>query len=409
MSEQSTVIPLLLPQVGNSMEEGTILKWHVQPGARIKPGDVLYELETDKASMDIEAEVGGRLARIVVPEGQLAPVKTPIAYLAETDAEVDALLGGSAPEPAKVPETVAAKVPTAPTAPAVTATQDLDRPSRARVSPAARKAAEVLGVPIAAVSAGSGPGGRVVRADVEKAASQPKPAPKPVVPSTPAASLGGERVPMTKMRKAIARNLQLSKQTVPHFYVKLAVKADAMLAFYKDEKALYPCSMNDVITLACARAIMEFPAFRTQVDGDDYVIQPNANIGIAVALDEGLVVPVLMRADNYNLKGLAAESKRLVEAARDGKVENVGQGVFSISNMGMFGVDEFSAIINPPEAAILAVGAAREGVIVERGAMRAGRIMNLTLSIDHRVADGATAAKFMGRVRELLEDPRKLA
>jgi pyruvate dehydrogenase E2 component (dihydrolipoamide acetyltransferase) len=213
---------------------------------------------------------------------------------------------------------------------------------------------------------------------------------------------------MSRMRKAIARNLVASKQTIPHFYMKTTIEADALLAFQKAEKAHYRCSVNDVITLAVARLLMEFPAFRSQVSGDDIVEYPDANIGIAVGMDEGLVVPVLKAADTRNLKGIAAETRRLVEAARAGKVEGMGEGVFTISNLGMFGVEEFSAIINPPESAILAVGAAREEVVVHHGAFRAGHRLTLSLSADHRVIDGLLAARFMARLKELLESPEAI-
>jgi len=219
---------------------------------------------------------------------------------------------------------------------------------------------------------------------------------------------GGTRKPMTKMRKAIARNLSLSKQTLPHFYLKATLDADPLLIFYKKEKAIYPCSVNDVIVFAVSRVILEMPEFRSQIDGDDIVQFESVNIGIAVGLDQGLVVPVLKNADGRNLKGVAQESRRLVEGAKAGKVEGMGEGVFSISNMGMYGVEEFSAIINPPESGILAIGAAREEVVVKDGALRIGKKMTLVLSADHRLIDGALAAKFMARLKQLLEDPSQI-
>jgi pyruvate dehydrogenase E2 component (dihydrolipoamide acetyltransferase) len=213
---------------------------------------------------------------------------------------------------------------------------------------------------------------------------------------------------MSRMRRAIARNLAASKQTIPHFYMKATIDAGPLLAFQKAEKEHYKCSVNDVITLAVARLLMEFPAFRGQIAGEEVVTYPDADIGVAVGVEEGLLVPVLKAADTRNLKGIAAESRRLVEAARAGKVEGMGEGVFTISNLGMFGIEEFSAIINPPESAILAVGAAREEEIVHNGAFRAGRRMTLTLSADHRIIDGVLAARFMARLRELLEAPEKI-
>jgi pyruvate dehydrogenase E2 component (dihydrolipoamide acetyltransferase) len=214
---------------------------------------------------------------------------------------------------------------------------------------------------------------------------------------------------MSGMRRAIARNLLASKQNIPHFYMRLTIDADPMMTFYRAEKAKYPCSVNDVVALACARAIAEFPAFRSRLEGEEVVELPGANVGIAVGLEGGLVVPVLVSAERMNFRQLAAETKRLAEAARKGKIEGLGQGVFTITNLGMFGVEEFSAIINPPEASILAVGAVREDVIVREGAMRPGRVMTMTLSADHRLIDGLLAAKFLARLKELLQAPAALA
>jgi pyruvate dehydrogenase E2 component (dihydrolipoamide acetyltransferase) len=211
------------------------------------------------------------------------------------------------------------------------------------------------------------------------------------------------------MRKAIAKNLTVSKQTVPHWYASITVDAEPMLAFYKTEKALYPCSLNDVLVYACGRVIQEMPQFRSQVSGDDVVEFPTVNIGLAVALETGLVVPVVKGVDSKNLKGVAAESRRVIDAAKDGKLEGIGEGVFTISNLGMFGVQEFAAIINPPESAILAVGAVREEVVVKDGAMRPGKKMTVTLSADHRIIDGVTSARFLARLKELLESPGLLS
>ena len=399
-AESSQPTPILLPQAGNSMEEGTILAWRVKPGDRVKAGDVLFDLETDKATLEVEAEVAGRLSLILVKEGQTAAVKTPVAYFGENDAEVAALVGqakptseGEKPQVMFTPEPAAVKLDQA----------DLFAPSRQRVSPLARKAAIQKGVELTAIT-GSGPDGRVLLKDV-LAAADSKPintvqAIKPIA--------GGERRPMTKMRKAIAKNLSISKQTLPHWYLKLSIEADALMSFYKKEKSLYPCSVNDVIVFAVSRALLEFPVFLDQVDGDDLVRRDSINIGLAVGLEAGLVVPVLKNADTLSLKGIAAETRRLIESAKVGKVEGMGEGVFTISNLGMLGVEEFSAIINPPESGILAVGAAREEVIVKDGAMRPGRRMTLTLSADHRTIDGTTGAQFMARLKALLESPASI-
>lgn len=402
--EAGQPIPILLPQAGNSMEEGTVLAWRVQPGQRVKPGEVLFELETDKATIEVEAEAEGRLSRILVKEGQTAAVKTPVAYLCEDDSLVDALIGVTSDEP----KTVAPHKAATPGLPVPVSFQsegpdDVLAPSRQRVSPVARKAAEDLGVDLAEVI-GSGPDARVLLKDVQHAASR-----QVSGPMTPAApSLRGEKRPMSKMRKAIARNLTLSKQTLPHWYLKATIDAGPLLEFYKKEKSLYPCSLNDVIVMAVSRALIEFPVFLDQTDGEFLVRRDSVNIGLAVGLESGLVVPVVRNADTMNLKGIAKETRRLIESAKEGKLEGVGEGVFTISNLGMFGVEEFSAIINPPESAILAVGAAREEVIVKNGSMRAGHKMTLTLSADHRTIDGTTSAQFMARLKALLENPSSI-
>ncbi len=210
------------------------------------------------------------------------------------------------------------------------------------------------------------------------------------------------------MRKAIARNLLASKQTIPHFYMQLTVNAAPMAELQKAEKAKYQCSLNDFVTKACGKAIREFPAFRCRIENDEMLEFNDVNIGIAVGMDEGLVVPVILGVDTLSIKELATETRRLAQSAKTGKIENMGKGVFTITNLGMFGIEQFTAIVNPPEAAILAVGAMRETVVVQDGTMWPGKVMTLTLSADHRVVDGLPAAKFMARLKELLETPALL-
>ncbi len=404
------VIPILMPKAGQTMEEGVLVKWHAQPGATINKGAILFEIETDKATVEVEAPDSGRLARIVVAEGASSPVLLPVAYLADNDADVDAFIaasGGGAvagaattsPAPAMVAERPAGQGPT------MAATTET---GRVKASPAARKIAGERGVDLTTVARGSGPGGRILSTDVPAAGVA-----RPAVPAAPAVAPGalpGEAVrkQMSSMRKAIARNLTLSKTTIPHWYISSRINAGAMMTLYKSQKAKTGCSVNDVIVMACAKAIMEFPAMHSRVDGETVIEFPGANIGIAVGMDEGLVVPVVMNAERFTLAQLAVETKRLANQARAGKIENMGQGIFTISNLGMFGVDEFVAIINPPEAAILAVSAVREDVIVKDGAIKAGQTMNLTLSADHRLIDGTLGAQFMARLKALLEDPVQL-
>lgn len=408
------VTPILMPQAGQSMEEGTLVKWRVGVGDRVNKGDIVFEIDTDKATMEVEATDSGRLARIVLPEGGTLKVLEPVAYLAENDADVDAFIkesptaGSAAADQGSAPtqSISSASTPgetTSRIAPAQTANS-----GRVKASPAARRIAADRGVDLSSVGAGSGPQGRILSSDIPASAPIPsvfKAAP-PAAPS-PIPAEGVRRKRMSQMRKAIGKALSLSKQTIPHFYVKLTVNAEALFNFYQAEKAKYPCSLNDVIVLACSRAVSEFPAFRSRVDGDEIVEFPTSNIGIAVGMEDGLVVPVLIGAEQMPLKQIGAETKRIAVAARAGKIEGMGQGVFTITNLGMFGVEEFSAIINPPEAAILAVGSIREEVIVSGGTLKAGRVMTVVLSADHRLIDGALAAKFMARLKEFLEFPNQ--
>lgn len=399
MAPQSTssvpagkVIPVLMPQAGQTMEEGTLLAWKVKEGDRISVGQVIFEIETDKATMEVEAVEAGRLAKIVVREGQTVPVKTPVAYLAENDADVEAYLAAqSSGQPAAEPtEAPAAKTPAyegVQTAPARAES------GRIKASPAARKAAAQRGIDLSAVSVGSGPGGRILSTDVAQA--------------QPAAG-GIQRKSMSKMRRAIANNLLYSKQNIPHFYTKLTIHAQPLFDTYKQTKEKYPCSINDFVVLAVAKAIRQYPAFRSQLKENEIVEFPDVNIGIAVGTDEGLTVPVLLKADQLPLRELAVRTRRLAENARQGKLEGVGQGIFTLTNLGMFGVEEFSAIINPPESAILAVGAVREGVWVENGLLKPSRLMTMILSSDHRIIDGVLAAQFMQMLKNLLENPASL-
>ena len=403
------VIPILMPKAGQSMEEGVLVKWHVQPGATVQKGALLFEIETDKATMEVEATDGGRLARIVVADGGSSPVLLPVAYLADNDSDVDAFIaaqGGATPTSAvsAAPVTDAEK-PTA----GVIAPAAVTETGRVKASPAARKIASERGVDLSAVAQGSGPGGRILSTDVPATASA-KPAVAPPATAVPQGELpvGVVRKRMSNMRKAIARNLTLSKTTIPHWYINARINAGPLMTFYKSQKAKVGCSVNDVIVMACAKAIMEFPAMHSRVDGETVLEFPGANIGVAVGMDEGLVVPVVMNAELLTLAQLATETKRLANQARAGKIENMGLGIFTISNLGMFGVDEFVAIINPPEAAILAVGVVREDVIVKDGAIKAGHTLSLTLSADHRLIDGTLGAQFMARLKALLENPVQL-
>lgn len=396
----SNVTPILMPQAGNTMEEGILVSWRVRPGDRIEVGQIICEIETDKATIEYESPDGGRLARIVAQEQDVVPIKQPIALLAEQDADAEAYLAAMGSGAAG-----AASSPAAAASESVAAAATEARPSRGpapltaagriKASPAARQAARDHGLDLSAIGAGSGPGGRILSGDVAAAKLAPR----------PAGDGQSLRRPMSKMRRAIGLNLQKSKQTIPHFYVRLTINADPLFAYYREHKPQTSCTVNDCVVLAVGRVMAECPAVRSQIQGDEIVEFPHANIGIAVGVDEGLVVPVVRNVDTLTLAQLAAEAKRVVENARNGKLENIGQGNFTISNLGMFGIEEFGAIINPPESGILAVSAVRETVLVANGAMRAGRVMTMTLSADHRLVDGLVAAKFLGRLKEVLENP----
>lgn len=392
------VIPLLMPQAGNTMEEGTVVKWHAKVGDQIKVGQVIYEIDTDKATVEVEATDAGRLARIVAGEGSVVPVKQPVGFLAEHDADVDAYLKSSGRDAPAAVATPVAPPSAAPTAETTTLTPVAG--GRVKASPAARKLAKQRGLDLSSVGAGSGPAGRILSTDLNRATAAARPA-----PATPGIVV---RRPLSKMRKAIATNLQVSKQTVPHFYVRLTINADPLFAFYREQKPATGCTLNDVILLAVGKTVYDFPAFRSRIEGSEIIELPSANIGVAVSVEDGLVVPVVLGIEGHTLATLPAEARRIVEASRKGKLENVGKGVFTISNMGMLGVEDFAAIINPPESGILAVSAVREAVIVNDGAMRAGRVMSMTLSVDHRVVDGAVAATFMQKLKERLENPLTL-
>jgi pyruvate dehydrogenase E2 component (dihydrolipoamide acetyltransferase) len=398
------VVPILMPQAGQTMEEGTLVAWKVKPGDRITVGRVIFDIETDKATMEVEATDAGRVAKIVAQEGQVVAVKTPVAYLAESDAEVEAYLGGTQNAECRT-QNVEPRSQETGVRRQETGTQNTERrmpdaqriaqsEGRVKASPAARKLAGQKGIDLASLPVGSGPGGRILSSDVAAAKPGAAPAPK-----------GGG---LSKMRLAIAKNLLWSKQNIPHFYAKRLVDGQALFAAYRKTKEQFKCTLNDFVTAACAKAIREFPAFRSQFKDNAIVEFDSVNIGIAVGTDQGLTVPVLINADRMDLRTLAQKSRQLAENARAGRLEGVGQGFFTITNLGMFGIEEFLAIINPPESAILAVGALQEAVKVQDGSIVATRTMTLGLSVDHRVIDGMLSAQFLNRLKELLEDPGQL-
>lgn len=391
----ANVVPILMPQAGQSMEEGTIVAWKVKEGDRIQVGQIILEIETDKATMEVEAVNAGRIAKIIAQQGKIVEVKQPIAYIADEGVDIDAYLksGGQAVAEVsqKAPEEIADSQPTQTFADAAANSEAM----RKRISPAARKIAAQKGIDLSKIATGTGPGGRIISNDLEDITASVN-------------TTGKEAPKMSKMRQAIAQQLTYSKQNIPHFYLKIVVEAQKLFELYKKTKTQTPCSVNDFVVMACAKTIRQFPAFRSQYKNAQIIESDNVNIGIAVGLDDGLVVPVVVDADKMNLQSLAARSKAIVESARKGKLEGMGKGVFTVTNLGMFGIQEFQAIINPPESAILAVGAIREDIKIENAAMKFTRMMTMTLSVDHRVVDGVMAAKFAASVKEILENPEQL-
>jgi pyruvate dehydrogenase E2 component (dihydrolipoamide acetyltransferase) len=434
---------VLMPKLSEAMETGKVIQWLKREGDPIKGGDVIAEIETDKANVEIEAFGSGVLRKIVVGPGGQVPVGELIAVIAEPTDDIGALVSAAAPPappvgaapPSLPPEetyrpraettTVMRAVPE-PAAPAPVPTMPAAAPGaparmaggRVKASPLARKIAARTGLDLRLVQ-GTGPGGRIVRRDIEGAlAAAPSPpapvvaaAPAPVAPKRPTAEF--EDRPLSAMRATIAKRLPLSKGPVPHFYVTSEVAMDRAWGLRAELNALEgspKISVTDLVVRASALALLRHPDVNASFQGQTVRVHHRAHIGIAVALDEGLITPVLRDCDAKPLTQIAAEARDLAERARQGRLraQELMGATFSISNLGMFDVEEFSAIINPPEGAILAVGSVLEKPVVVDGAVRAGRRMRLTLSCDHRVVDGAGGARFLQDLKRLLEEPLRL-
>jgi pyruvate dehydrogenase E2 component (dihydrolipoamide acetyltransferase) len=424
---------VVMPKMGDSMEEGTVRRWLKKPGDKVAEQEPLAEIETEKATIEIPAVDAGVLTSILVQEGQTVPVGTPIAILngpaGGPAAEAPATSKkGEQPrqgreqkpsEGAPGPKTTTSDLsqgsaPTGKTQPQET--QPAVNGARVKASPLARKVAEAHGVDLRTVNA-TGPGGRIVEADVAEAiqrgggAAQPAVAPAQAVP---AHALPGTSRPMSAIRKVIARRLVQSKQTIPHFYLTLDVDMRAaarVRAEYNDSVSEdRKISFNDLVVRACVVGLQEFPQLNSQLDGETIKTPSSVNIGVAVALEDGLIVPVIKDAQSKGISALGQETRELAGRARKGglKPEEYSGGTFSVSNLGMYEIEQFQAIINPPEAAILAVGAIRDTPIVENGQIIPGKQMHLTISVDHRLVDGATAAQFLRRVKQLLQKPLSL-
>ena len=435
---------ILMPALSPTMEEGTLAKWLKAEGDAITAGDVIAEIETDKATMEVEAVDEGTLGRILVSEGsEGVKVNTPIALLLEEGEDASALdaapaggegggaapagNGAAAPAPAPEPGTAAAATP----APAAPKTAD---GARIFASPLARRIAREKGLDLAAIK-GSGPHGRIVRADVEAAEAAPKPAPAAAEPAgapaaeapAPRAAPQGmdasavakiyadretEEVTLDGMRRTIAARLQEAKQTIPHFYLRREIALDALLALRKQMNAKgeargVKLSVNDYIIKACALALQDVPDCNAVWAGDRILKLKPSDVAVAVAIEGGLFTPVLKDAEKKSLSALSSEMKDLAARARERKLapHEYQGGTFAISNLGMFGIENFDAVINPPHASILAVGAGVEKPVIRDGAVASATVMSVTLSVDHRVIDGALGAQFLSAVKGYLEDP----
>ncbi len=438
---------ITMPALSPTMTEGTLASWSVKEGDEVAAGDVIAEIETDKATMEVEAVDEGRIARILVPAGsENVAVNTPIAILLE-EGEDESALEGFTPEagggavpaetplaetPAPSPAPAPAQAGPAPAQPAaaqpspVAASPAAAAGSGARIfaSPLARRMAEQAGLDLAAVK-GSGPNGRIVKRDIEAALAAGKAAPAAAAPApaetvaAPAAPAIGEAAPLTddyeevplnNMRRTIARRLSESKQTVPHFYLSVDVELDKLLALRKDLNSRsddYRISVNDFIVRASALALRKNPDVNAQWTDKAILRHRKVDISVAVAIDGGLITPIVRDADRKGLAEIANETKDLAARAREGKLmpEEYQGGTFSISNLGMFGIDQFVAVINPPQAAILAVGQGVQKPVVRDGAVAVATVMSCTLSCDHRVFGGAEGAKFLQTFKGLIEDP----
>ena len=426
---------ITMPALSPTMTEGTLARWLIKEGDSVSAGDIIAEIETDKATMEVEAVDEGSVGLLLVPEGtEGVPVNQPIALLLEDGEDASSLDNFQAPAVAPAPapaETPAATAPPAelttpapapaPPAPVPDAAPPVAQGERIFASPLARRMAEKAGLDLAAIQ-GTGPRGRIVKADIEGALSggtvvAPQSqattaqitAPQPTTQVTPVGE--SELIPHTNMRKVIARRLLESKQTVPHFYLTIDCEIDRLLAMRKElndrDGADYKISVNDFVIRAVALALRKTPDANASWSEEGMIRYGSVDVSVAVAIDAGLITPIIRNADHKGLAEISAEMKDLALRAREGKLmpEEYQGGTFSISNLGMFGVREFSAIINPPQSAILAVGAGEQRPVVKDGALSVATVMSCTLSCDHRVVDGALGAQLLGVFKNFIEEP----
>jgi len=408
-------VAIKLPRMSDTMEEGTIVSWFVKVGDTVKSSEMIADVETDKATMELENFEKGEVLHLNVAEGETVPVETVIAIIGKKGEDFQHLLtADSAETPAETPQETEAPAPVAETpavVPVAAETQvaasvpsSTNTDGRIFVSPLAKKMAEEKGISLSEVN-GSGDNGRIVKKDIENF--------KPSTQPTVAAGVESyEDLPVTQMRKTIAKRLAESKFTAPHFYLTKEIKMDAVMDARKrmNEYSESKISVNDLVVKATALALKKHPNINSSWLGDKIRRNHHVHIGVAVAVEDGLLVPVVRFADSKSLSQIGSEVKDLAGKAKNKELQpkDWEGNTFTISNLGMFGIDEFTAIVNPPDACILAVGGSKETVIVENGEMKPGHVMKVTLSCDHRVVDGVTGAKFLQTFQELLEEPVRL-
>lgn len=430
---------ILMPRLSDTMTEGVIADWHKKVGDTVKKGDILADIETDKATMELESYKEGKLLYAGAQKGEKIAVNDLLAVIGdESKVDLQKIIAAAknkvatAPvatgQPAGQPSPAAAATATANAAAANSAaastqsasTLSVNSDGRLKASPLAKKLAAEKGIDISQV-AGSGDGGRIVKKDVDSfipgksaapAAAEPAAASKSLVPAAPAGQVSFDEVPVSQMRKIIAKRLSESKFTAPEFYLTMTVDMDKAVESRAKLNDISPVkiSFNDLVMKGVALALKQHPAVNSSWLGDKIRINHHVNIGVAVAVEDGLLVPVVRFADTKSLSQIAAEVKEFAQKAKNKKLQPADWegSTFTISNLGMFGIDDFTAIINPPDACILAVGAIQQVPVVRNGAVVPGNIMKLTLTCDHRVVDGATGSAFLQTLKGLLEEPLRM-
>lgn len=416
-----------MPKLSDTMQEGVIAKWNIKEGDKVNSGDIIAEVETDKATMDVEVFDGGTVLKIMAKEGEAVPLGGKMAIIGEPGEDISSLLGGNSGSSEKETPKTEKKEEKSADAPKTEEKAfdplfgDIDESkavsemgdSRVKASPLARKMAEDQGIDLTNVK-GTGPNGRIVKADIEgfeKSAPSAATSSETRSVSYPSFSVDTEdkEIRISQMRKTIAKRLAESKFTNPHFYETVDIDMKSAIAARESMNASgdVKISFNDLVVKACAKSLRQHPKMNSSWLGDVIKVHGGVHVAIAVAIDDGLVTPVIRNTDLKGLAQISAETRDLAKRARDKKLEpkDWEGSTFTISNLGMYGIEEFTAIINPPNAAILAVGAIRDVAVVENGQVVPGKRMKVTLSSDHRVVDGATCAEFLNSVRKYLENP----